>query len=962
MTFMIADGVRPSNKERGYVLRRIIRRAVRHAYLLGARDLVLPDDGRRRGRRDGQRRIPRSSRDHDDRREGRRARGAGVPRDAAARRRHARRASSTRGDVTGDDAFFLHDTLGFPIDLTREIAGERGRAVDLDGFEQRMARAARPGPGRGRRSGRGRRRQRACGASSSTSTARPSSPAARSTSRRPTSLALVVDGERVDEAAEGRDGRRRARPHAVLRGVGRPGRRHRHDHDARPARRARRARHAVRHRRARSSCTSAWSATGALAEGDEVEAAIDGVRRDRIRRNHTATHILHWALREVLGSHVQQAGSFVAPDRLRFDFSHHDPVTPEQLAQVERLANEQVISDAPVRHYETTKAEAERIGAIAFFGEKYGEIVRVLEAGPSTELCGGTHVHALGFIGPIKIVSEGSIGSNLRRIEAMTGDGALEYVEQEEAAAAPRRRRCSAPTPEGDPRQDRAALGAGARAAGRAAAAQGQGSAAAAAAISRRRRPTARSSSRRDGLGNDELRRLAQETVRALGIGRRRARRHRPRRRRPAIAVAVSKDLVERGVSADAIARPAAKALGGGVGQGRRRGGRRRPERRRASTTRSRLVPRAGGCSGRSVTADAPAGRVLGVDLGSRAHRARALRSRPARSRRRTRCCARSGDHAADHRAIVEIARASTRSTTIVVGLPLSLSGGTGPAARAARGRDRGAARASSAPASRSSRTTSGSRRSPPSAASTKRGMRRADRAAGRRQGRGRGDAPVVAGVARRDRPMITGDDIARDRAEQRGRAAPTRRRRGAGSPSVIVAVVLVPLLVLGSASAWFWWQLDPPGERRARRSQVQIAAGLGRARASATSSQHDHVIGSSLVFNVYARLNGDNSFQAGTYDLHKNMGVTRAVDGARRRARASTTSSSRSRPGCGCKQIAARVGKLPGPQRADRSSQAHAEQRGALGVRARGRRQPRGLVWPDTYKISNSQDEIAIL
>ena len=171
---------------------------------------------------------------------------------------------------------------------------------------------------------------------------------------------------------------------------------------------------------------------GTVAEADEVEAEIDGVRRDRIRRNHTATHVLHWALREVLGTHVQQAGSFVGPDRLRFDFSHHEPVTVDQLAQVERLANAQVISDAPVRHYETTKTEAERIGAIAFFGEKYGDIVRVLEAGPSTELCGGTHVHALGFIGPIKVVSEGSIGSNLRRIEAMTGDGAFEYIEFEE--------------------------------------------------------------------------------------------------------------------------------------------------------------------------------------------------------------------------------------------------------------------------------------------------------------------------------------------------------------------------------------------------------------------------------------------------------------------------------------------------------------------------------------------------
>src|SRR5262249_46617442 len=156
---------------------------------------------------------------------------------------------------------------------------------------------------------------------------------------------------------------------------------------------------------------------------------IDGVRRDRIRRNHTATHLLHYALRKVLGTHVQQAGSWVGPDRLRFDFSHFEAVTPEQLVEVEAIANLEVISDAPVRHYETTMGEAQALGAIAFFGDKYGDVVRVLEAGEnSIELCGGTHVHALGFIGPIKIVSEGSIGSNLRRIEAVTGDAALEYI------------------------------------------------------------------------------------------------------------------------------------------------------------------------------------------------------------------------------------------------------------------------------------------------------------------------------------------------------------------------------------------------------------------------------------------------------------------------------------------------------------------------------------------------------
>ncbi len=120
---------------------------------------------------------------------------------------------------------------------------------------------------------------------------------------------------------------------------------------------------------------------GSIADGDEVTAEIDADRRDAIRRNHTATHLLHWALREVLGTHVQQAGSMVAPDRLRFDFSHFEAVTPEELERIETLANAEVITDAPVRHYETTKDHAEALGAIAFFGDKYGDLVRVLEAG-----------------------------------------------------------------------------------------------------------------------------------------------------------------------------------------------------------------------------------------------------------------------------------------------------------------------------------------------------------------------------------------------------------------------------------------------------------------------------------------------------------------------------------------------------------------------------------------------------
>ncbi len=143
-----------------------------------------------------------------------------------------------------------------------------------------------------------------------------------------------------------------------------------------------------------------------------------------MKRNHTGTHLLHWALREVLGDHVHQQGSLVAPDHLRFDFSHYGQPTPEELAAVEDMANAEVLANETVRTYETTREHAEEIGAMAFFGDKYGEIVRVVEAGRrSLELCGGTHVRALGEIGPIGITSEGSIGANVRRIAATTGTG-----------------------------------------------------------------------------------------------------------------------------------------------------------------------------------------------------------------------------------------------------------------------------------------------------------------------------------------------------------------------------------------------------------------------------------------------------------------------------------------------------------------------------------------------------------
>ena len=176
---------------------------------------------------------------------------------------------------------------------------------------------------------------------------------------------------------------------------------------------------------------------GTIEPGQSATASIDVARRDAIRRNHTGTHILHWALRQVIGDGVKQQGSMVGPDRLRFDFGPADALTPEQIRRIEDLANKEILANPPARHYETTKDEAVRLGAIAFFGDKYGDIVRVLEAGPhSIELCGGTHVRALGDIGPLKVVKEESIGSNLRRVEAVTGTGPIDRLREAESTLA----------------------------------------------------------------------------------------------------------------------------------------------------------------------------------------------------------------------------------------------------------------------------------------------------------------------------------------------------------------------------------------------------------------------------------------------------------------------------------------------------------------------------------------------
>jgi alanyl-tRNA synthetase len=565
MTFLVNDGVVPSNEERGYVLRRIIRRAVRHAYRLGAEDSVTGPMVDATVECMGEA-YPDLVRNHD-------VIVKIITREEERFRQTLQRGLELldgileEGDVSGERAFFLHDTLGFPIDLTREIAEEHGRRVDYDGFRRRMdeqrtrAREAVKAEG-GRESAPielSRELVDDYGPTEFTGRQEYETTDAKV-------LALIAGGDRIAQAGEDTrvdvvldrtpfyaeaggqvgdtgtlttgDGRTQLRVLDTQYGI--PG-------------------SLVLHR--------AEVVRGELAEGDSVTATIDAGRRDRIRRNHTATHILHWALREVLGPHVKQAGSLVAPDRLRFDFSHFQAVTTDELERIEDAANREIITDAPVRHYETTREHAEAIGAIAFFGEKYGDLVRVLEAGEhSVELCGGTHVHALGFIGPIKIVSEQSIGANLRRIEAVTGDAAIERIHDEERQLRRAAETLKVSTAELPDRiqqlQQQVKALKDQLDTARAREAEAEAATLAAEAVD------GVVAARRDGLTPDDLRGLARATAVRLGDGVVALVGAGPDGSRAGIAVAVTPSLTER-ISAAEIAAPAAKVLGGGTAKSR---------------------------------------------------------------------------------------------------------------------------------------------------------------------------------------------------------------------------------------------------------------------------------------------------------------------------------------------------------------------------------------------------------
>lgn len=433
-SFLIADGVLPGNEGRGYVLRRLLRRAVRHGKLLGQNEPFLyraveivnaqygetyPELVRNREHIAG---VIRSEEErfHETLEQGTKMLNDLIWRIGA------------RGVLPGEAAFKLYDTYGFPVELTREIAGEHKLVLDMEGFEQAMATQ--------------RERARAVRGAAGTDReehwqeVRQLTTDFRGYDTLQTEgeiLAIFSGGQRVPAAVSGEEveiflsrtsfyGEKggQAGDTGVLSTAG--GTVEVRETSVTP-------REQVVHRGIVS--------IGAVSEGETALASVDRYSRADVCRNHTATHLLHSALRSVLGEHVSQAGSYVTAERLRFDFTHSLGLTPEQLAAVELLVNEKILANGTVRTAVTSLDEARELGATALFEEKYGQEVRLIEIEDfSTELCGGTHVSATGEIGLFRIISEAGIGAGLRRIEALTGLAAYRYLKGqsgllEEAAA-----------------------------------------------------------------------------------------------------------------------------------------------------------------------------------------------------------------------------------------------------------------------------------------------------------------------------------------------------------------------------------------------------------------------------------------------------------------------------------------------------------------------------------------------
>ena len=422
-TFMIADGVIPSNEGRGYVLRRILRRASRHGKLLGIERPFLPElccvviaqnEKAYPEVKEKKEYILKVISLEEERFHATLDSGLAILSGMIDRVRAA------GGDcLGGEDAFRLYDTFGFPVDLTREIAAEAGLSLDEEGFTHRMeeqrvrAREARADiSGWAGTTGSllsGIEKTEFVGYEENTATA--------------TVCAIIAEGQRVEEIGEGECDIILDRTPFYGEGGGQVG-------DTGSITAPGLTLEVLDTKKTDGVYVHICRVTdGEVRVGMTVTAAIDAARREAIRRNHSACHLLQAALRRVLGTHVEQAGSYVSADRCRFDFSHYSPMTAEEIAETERLVNEAILVAEASETVVTDQKTAREMGAMALFGEKYGDRVRVVRIGhTSTELCGGTHVRNTGAIGLFRIVGESSVAAGVRRIEAVTGTGVLSLL------------------------------------------------------------------------------------------------------------------------------------------------------------------------------------------------------------------------------------------------------------------------------------------------------------------------------------------------------------------------------------------------------------------------------------------------------------------------------------------------------------------------------------------------------
>lgn len=431
VTFLIADGVLPSNEGKGYVLRRLLRRAVRHGRLIGIKKTFLPElstslvnmmKGTYPELNENYEFIMSILRSEEERFGETLRSGLNILNEVVT---EAQKGKSTQ--IKGEVVFQLYDTYGFPLELTEEIAQESGLLLDRKGFDRLMEeqrKKAKESWQEGKMAG-----SREIYTEVSDKSGKVEFVGYSSDKTEAKILAIIGADAKKSKAKSGEEveiilnktpfyaemGGQVADKGEITTSTGK-----------------------VEITNVQSPFTDWYVHRGKVTSGhieadQTTEAVIDSKRRKAICKNHTATHLLHWALRLVLGEHVKQSGSLVAPDRLRFDFSHYSALSDTEIEKTERLVNGKIFESQPVRCYNTSFDFAKDSGAIALFGEKYSDFVRVMEVGNfSKELCGGTHVTNTSEIGMVKIVSEESVGANLRRIEAVSGDAALDYTYKEE--------------------------------------------------------------------------------------------------------------------------------------------------------------------------------------------------------------------------------------------------------------------------------------------------------------------------------------------------------------------------------------------------------------------------------------------------------------------------------------------------------------------------------------------------